>query len=251
MEISDKTNKAVKCIAIDDEPLALNVIEKFCERMGGVELLTFSDPAEGLEAVMRTRPAILFLDIEMGTANGLSIASQLPPEVCVIFTTAYLEYAIEGFNLDAVDYLHKPFAYARFQTAFAKALRRIGTPPPAAPREEGEAPRPQAIVVKQEYSNVTIPLDDILYVEAVERYSRIFRTSGEVTTTRVLLKDLQAMLPEGRFLRVHRSFIVAAARIASYTRQQVRLSSGHTLAVGRLYAASLLDALGGSRGSGS
>ena len=235
-------SKTVRCIAVDDEPLALDVIDKFCLRMGGVELLTFSDPAEGLEAIGRLRPDIAFLDIEMGDLSGLDIASRIPPEVCVIFTTAYLEYAIEGFNLDAVDYLHKPFAYTRFQTAFAKAMRRIGAPRPQEP-EPREPEHPRNIVVKQEYSNVTVPLDDILYIEAVERYSRIFRTGGVVTTSRVLLKDIQSMLPPDRFLRVHRSFIVAAARIKSYTRQRIQLDSGHTLPVGRLYAAPLLSAL--------
>lgn len=228
----------IRCVAIDDEPLALNVIAKFCERMGGISLQTFTDPAQGFEAIRLTKPDIAFLDIEMGTANGLSIASQLPPEICVVFTTAYLEYAIEGFNLDAVDYLHKPFAYDRFQTAVAKAVRRMA---PAVPVTEPKGNR--SIVVKQEYSNVTVPLDDILYVEAIERYSRIYRSDGTVTTSRVLLKDIQAMLPEDQFMRVHRSFIVSIPKIKSYTRQLIHLTSGQTIPIGRLYAGTLLDLL--------
>ena len=118
-------NNTIKCVAIDDEPLALEVIRKFCERIGGIDVQTFSDPAAGLDVIKREKPSIAFLDIEMENISGLTIASQLPPETCFIFTTAYLNYAMDGFELDAVDYLHKPFAFSRFQTAFAKAVRRI------------------------------------------------------------------------------------------------------------------------------
>ncbi|MDE6126297.1 MAG: DNA-binding response regulator, partial [Muribaculaceae bacterium] len=207
----------IKCIAIDDEPLALDVIAKFCDRLGSIELQTFSDPEEGLAAVTATHPDILFLDIEMGDTSGLSLAARLPSDICLVFTTAYLHYAIEGFNLDAVDYLHKPFAFSRFETAVNKAMRRIGTPRPARP-----ATRMGSIVVKQEYSNVTIPLDDILYVEAVERYSRIYRQSGGCTVTRILLKQLSGMLPADDFTRVHLSFILYRSKEASYTRQEIR-----------------------------
>ena len=92
----------IRCVAIDDEPLALDVIDKFCQRIGGIELSTFSDPVQGLEMIRREKPAIAFLDIEMENITGLDIASQLPEETCFIFTTAYLNYAMEGFELDAV-----------------------------------------------------------------------------------------------------------------------------------------------------
>ncbi len=233
--------KPIKCIAIDDEPLALDVIAKFCERLGGIELLTFSDPAEGMEAVAASKPDILFLDIEMGDTSGLSLAAKLPSDICLIFTTAYLSYAIEGFNLDAVDYLHKPFAFSRFETAIAKAMRRIGDK-----RADTSTTRLGSIVVKQEYSNVTIPLDDILYIEAVERYSRIHRLSGECTVTRVILKQLAGMLPAEEFPRIHRSFIVARSKVKSYTRQEIRLINGATLPVGRQYAPTLPSLLGGA-----
>ena len=115
--------RTVKCVAIDDEVLALDVIEKFCERLGGVSLLTFTDPAEGMRVINAERPDIVFLDIEMENINGLSIASSLPKGTCFIFTTAYLQYALDGFNLDAVDYLHKPFAYSRFKAAMEKGIQ--------------------------------------------------------------------------------------------------------------------------------
>lgn len=197
-------NEDIRCVAIDDEPLALEVIEKFCRRIGGIALQKFSDPVQGLDVIRRDRPDIVFLDIEMDGINGLDIASQLPEGTCFIFTTAYLKYALEGFDLDAVDYLHKPFSFSRFQTAFSKALRRIGHGPLQA--------TPQCITVKQDYSSLSIPIDDILYIEAVEGYAKIFRASGDCVISRILLKNILALLPTDQFLRIHRSFIVSRSK---------------------------------------
>lgn len=221
-------NERIRCVAIDDEPLALEVIEKFCQRTGNIDLKKFSDPEAGLEAVRQGGTDIVFLDIEMDGINGLQIASRLPENTCFIFTTAYLRYALEGFDLDAVDYLHKPFSYSRFQIAFSKALRRIG-------RGQLQTSS-QCITVKQDYNNISIPIDDILYVEAVEGYSKIFRVSGECIISRILLKNVLALLPEGQFLRIHRSFIVSRSKIKSFSKQGVILSNGSTLPVGRQYA---------------
>lgn len=104
----------LRCIAIDDEPMALLIIEQFCRRKGGIELTTFSEPTIGLEEIRMKEPDLVFLDIHMNSINGLEIADTLPEKCCFIFTTAYAQYALEGFNLDAVDFLHKPFSYERF-----------------------------------------------------------------------------------------------------------------------------------------
>lgn len=221
----------IKCVAIDDEPLALDVIDKFCQRIGNVELEKFSDPMSGLEWIRKFRPDIVFLDIEMDGINGISIASQLPDNTCFIFTTAYLKYALDGFDLDAVDYLHKPFSYNRFQTAFSKALRRIG-------RQQLQTTS-QCITVKQDYNNISIPLDDILYIEAVEGYSKIHRISGDCIISRILLKNMFALLPHDYFLRIHRSFVVSRLKIKSYSKQEIIISDGSTLPIGRQYAAEI------------
>ncbi len=115
----------MKCVAIDDEPLALEVISKFCRRIGGMEVSVFVDPEKGLHFIQETAPELVFLDIEMENVSGLDIARRLPENTCFIFTTAYLDYALDGFELDAVDYLHKPFPFDRFRAAYEKALRRI------------------------------------------------------------------------------------------------------------------------------
>ena len=225
----------IRCVAIDDEPLALEVIDKFCQRIGNIELRKFSNPATGLQAIEQSRPDIVFLDIEMDGLTGLDIASRLPRDTCFIFTTAYLRYAVNGFDLDAVDYLHKPFAYSRFQIAFTKALRRIG-------REKIQT-APQSIVVKQEYNNISISLDDILYIEAIEAYSKIFCVTGDCVMSRILLKNIFAMLPSESFLRIHRSFIVSKSKIKSFSKREIILNNGKVLPVGRQYASELFDVL--------
>lgn len=228
-------NDVIKCVAIDDEPLALDIIEKFCQRLGNISLEKYSDPSEGLDAICRQRPDIVFLDIEMDGINGLSIASRLPEGTCFIFTTAYLKYAIDGYDLDAVDYLHKPFSFSRFQVAVSKALRRIG--------RMHIKTTSQCIVVKQEYNSVSIAIDDILYVEAVEGYSKIYRASGKYVMSRILLKNMLAMLPADAFVRIHRSFVVSKTKIKSFSRQEVTLNNGQVLPVGRQYATDLISVM--------
>ncbi|MCM1332306.1 MAG: LytTR family DNA-binding domain-containing protein [Bacteroides sp.] len=226
----------INCIAIDDEPLALDIIANFCGRIGGINLLTFSDPNQGLDAIKRLSPDIVFLDIEMENINGLSIAAQLPPETCFIFTTAYLKYALDGFELDAVDYLHKPFSFARFETAFSKAMRRKGMTASA-------DKDPRSIVVKQEYNNVNIPLSEILYIEAMEGYSKIFRIDGTCIVSRIILKNIGTMLPVADFLRIHRSFIVSKSKVVSFNKQEIKLCTGKKLPVGRLYSSDVVEML--------
>lgn len=229
--------QVLKCIAIDDEPMALLVIEQFCRRKGGLELTTFSEPHIGWEKIRRCKPDLVFLDIQMNSLSGLQIADTLPAGCCFIFTTAYAEYALEGFNLDAVDFLHKPFSYERFEVAVEKALRRIAI---------RRSSVPEFLVVKQEYNNVSIPLSDILYVEALGNYVKIVRMSGGHVLTRTNLKNVMELLPSGIFLRIHRSYVIALAAVVSYTRVRVFLRGGNfSLPIGQLYADSVCKVLGG------
>lgn len=220
----------IKCVAIDDEPLALDVIAKFCKRIGDIDLSIYSNPALALEVVKREKPAIVFLDIEMDNISGLTIASKLPQETCFIFTTAYLDYAMDGFELDAVDYLHKPFSFNRFHTAFTRALRRIRG-------EESELK--QSIIVKQEYNNVNIPLSEILYIEAMEGYVKIFRENDVCTVSRVILKNIGTQLPEPDFIRIHRSFIIHKSKVRSFNKREIELKNGKILPIGRQYTHSV------------
>ena len=229
--------KNITCIAIDDEPMALLVVEQFCRRKGGMELTTFSEPRVGLEEICRRKPDLVFLDIQMNSLNGLEIADRLPRECCFIFTTAYAEYALDGFDLDAVDFLHKPFSYERFEVAVEKALRRIHARRPSTS---------ESLVVKQEYNNVSIPLSDILYVEALGNYVKIVRASGGHVLTRTNLKAITDLLPAADFLRIHRSYVVSVASVVSFTRSRVMLKGREEgLPVGTQYVTQVLEALGG------
>ena len=156
--------KKLTCIAIDDEPIALLIISQFCERKGGLELTTFSEPLTGLREIARRKPDLVFLDIEMNSTNGLDIAHALPPESCLIFTTAHAQYALDGFDLDAVDFLHKPFAYERFEKAVEKAIVFI---------EARQHKVPENIIIKQEYNNIHPYLRYSLYRSNGELYENI------------------------------------------------------------------------------
>ncbi len=221
--------KEIRCIAIDDEPLALLVINQFCERKGGIDLMTFSEPRIGFEEIVRQKPDLVFLDIEMSSISGLQIAHTLPQGCCFIFTTAHAQYALEGFDLDAVDFLHKPFAYDRFERAVEKALRRIET--------LSKNTLPETIIVKQEYANVSIPIDELVYVKAMENYTKLFRTSGDHVLSRTSMKTMASMLPEKKFLRVHRSYIVSLEKVEHFSKHEIGMIGNKvSIPVGRRYA---------------
>lgn len=228
----------MKCIAIDDEPMALNIIAQFCKRMGDMELSTYTNPLAGWEQVKRTRPDIVFLDIEMGGVNGVELARELPAGVFLIFTTAYAQFAVDGFELNAVDFLHKPFSYMRFEKAVQKALRLRSL------LNMAEAPvmNEEEITVKVEYKNVKIKLSTILYIEAVNNYVRFHIVDARPILSQMSMKNIMDLLPADKFIRVHKSFIVPRHRIASYSRTQVVLyNQDITIPVGRAYADALKE----------
>ena len=227
--------KRTTCIAIGVEPLALLVFSQLCERFGGLDLTTFSEPRVGLEEIRRNKPDLVFLDIEMNSISGLDIAHALPDECCFIFTTAHAQYALNGFELDAVDFLHKPFAYERFEKAVEKALRRI---------ESQREKSTDSIVVKQDYNNVTVSMSDILYIEAMENYTKIFKSSGGYILSRTNMKTIQELLPESNFLRIHRSYIVPIEKVEIFSKKRVKLIGQELfLPVGRFYANHIYDTL--------
>lgn len=228
----------MKCIAIDDEPMALNIIAQFCKRMGDMELSTYTNPLAGWEQVKRTRPDIVFLDIEMGGVNGVELARELPAGVFLIFTTAYAQFAVDGFELNAVDFLHKPFSYMRFEKAVQKAVRLRSLLNMA----ETPVMNEEEITVKVEYKNVKIKLSTILYIEAVNNYVRFHIVDARPILSQMSMKSIMDLLPADKFIRVHKSFIVPRHRIASYSRTQVVLyNQDITIPVGRAYADALKE----------
>jgi DNA-binding LytR/AlgR family response regulator len=224
----------MRCIAIDDEPIALSVISQFCGRLGNIDVAVYSDPRLGLEAVLKNKPDIVFLDIEMNDINGLSIAKEIGSDVAFIFTTAYLQYALDGYDLDAVDFLHKPFSFDRFRIAMEKASRRVAF-------LKINQQRSKTIIVKQEYANISISVDEIIYIEAMENYAKIYRANGGCIISRSSMKAIMEILPTNAFIRIHRSYITPVDKIVSYNRQSVKLSTGLSLPVGRQYVENLLE----------
>lgn len=222
----------MKCVAIDDEPMALEVIKNYCQRMDDMELTTFTNPLVGIEHVKRTHPHLLFLDVKMGEVSGVNIAKEIPQGTFLVFTTAYAQYAVDGFDLNAVDFLHKPFSFSRFEKAVNKvqqAIRLVNYS--AAPPLEGEE-----ITVKVEYKNVTVQLSSILYIQAMDNYVKIFTVDGRPVITQMSMKALETMLPENEFVRVHKSYVVPRYRIESYSRTQLTLTGNTKIPVGRAYA---------------
>lgn len=222
----------IRCVAIDDEPMALSVISCFCERKGGLDLTVFSDVEEAMTRFDDIRPELVFLDIEMGSHSGLDVVKLLPEDCVVIFTTAYAQYALEGYDIGIVDFLHKPFSYARFEKAIDKAVLTVGY--------VRSRTSEQVITVREDYLNVPVPVSEIIYIESMNNYCRIFRTGNVCTQTRMSLKSLLSLLPQTGFIRIHRSFVISADKVSGFSRKEVRMSDGKVLPVGRLYS----DALG-------
>ncbi len=219
----------IKCIAIDDEPIALSIIREYCKKYGGIELETYTSPIAGMERVMAVRPDIVFLDIEMNSHNGLSLARELPNGTCLIFTTAYSQYALDGFNVDAVDFLHKPIFYPRFERAIGKALKWLD--------KKDDVTKRDTITLKVEYKTVVIGLDDITSVEAMDNYVKVFRRGLPMVLSQITMKEMEAMLPADRFIRVHRSFIVSLNAIDRFSNRKIYLrDSDRQIPVGRKYA---------------
>jgi len=204
----------MNCIAIDDEPLALDIISEFCSRINYLNLIgSFTNPMDAVRLFNSIEVDLIFLDIHMPQINGIEFLKTLYSPPMIIFTTAYKEHAFQGFEYDAVDYLIKPFAADRFTKAVNKAyhlmiLKKSGYTLP----EEKHPDSPGYIMIKVEYSTLRMNLDDILYIEGLKDYVKIF-SGGKLVLTKTTMKNITEKLPSDRFLRVHKSFIVSLAKI--------------------------------------
>jgi DNA-binding LytR/AlgR family response regulator len=195
-------------IALDDEPPALRVMENFCKKVESIDLQkTFTQPKEALNYLKKYPVDVLFLDIQMPSMSGLDFYQMVNQDVLVIFTTAYSEYAVEGFNLNAVDYLLKPFTFARFKQAIEKAELQFEY------KRQGRKDTPQYIFVRADYSLIKIAVQDILYIEGLDDYIRIYTADNAQVVARMTMKGILEKLPNLDFVRVHRSFIVPISRI--------------------------------------
>lgn len=219
----------IKCVAIDDEPIALSIIQEYCRRYGDIALKCFTSPVDGMEYIKTTFPDIVFLDIEMNSHNGITMAKELPENTCLIFTTAYSQYALDGFNVDAVDFLHKPVFYPRFERAMQKAMLLVNA-------KESHTKKRDTITLKVEYKTVVVDVDDISYVEAMDNYVKVFRPSQPTLISQITMKEMESLLPTNRFIRVHRSFIVSLDSIDKFSNRRIFLKNyDKYIPVGRTY----------------
>ena len=201
----------LRCCVIDDEPLAQQLIASYVEKTPFMELIgTFSSAQEAVKTLLEEHIDIVFLDIQMPQLNGLELAKIIPASCRIIFTTAYDRYAIEGYKVNARDYLLKPVNYEEFITAANKALKWAELN-----RQANEvADQKDYIIVKSEYKLIQIPISNILYIEGLKDYVKIYLDNeNRCVMTLMSMKTLERHLPSSRFLRVHRSFIVNTSKI--------------------------------------
>ncbi len=201
----------MNCIAIDDEPLALNVIEEFCKKIDFIHLdAKFTSAIQAIDYMARNKPDLIFLDIQMPHITGLQFLKTLNTPPMIIFTTAYSNYALEGFNVDAVDYLLKPIAFDRFLKATSKAYNLYNLMHKVQPQPAEE--QDKYLLVKVEYSTIKINADDILYIEGLKDYVKIY-TGAKFVMTKSTMKHIEEKLPRDKFIRIHKSYIVSIPKI--------------------------------------
>ncbi|MCA8829754.1 LytR/AlgR family response regulator transcription factor [Hymenobacter pini] len=230
----------LRCLLVDDEPLALRLLSSYVERVPFLELVgTCRSALDALTVLQREPVDVLFLDIQMPDLTGVEFVRSMQPQALVIFTTAYENYALEGFNLNAVDYLVKPIAFERFLQAAQKAQDRLA-PRPAEPAPlPPPAPTPPAsaddyIFVKADYHTQRLNLRDIRYLEGLKDYIKIY-AGGKPILTLNSLKAFEDRLPSPDFVRVHRSYIVALAHIDSIRKNRIYMGEV-IIPIGESYA---------------
>ncbi len=229
----------MRCLAIDDEPLALGQIRSYIDRTEGLELVALCSRATQAQRVLAEQSVdVMFVDINMPDVNGLDLVRGLENPPLIIFTTAYSEYAVEGFRLDAVDYLLKPFSYDEFKRASMKArslyelykMREMQNQPEAELSEEPtydeKNEKQDYISIRADYKVRMVRYAEIIYVESVGEYLRLHLTDGSKVVTLYRLKNMESALPSGNFMRVHRSYIVNLDRVSSYSRGKIYMDNG-------------------------
>ncbi|NCT76687.1 MAG: response regulator transcription factor [Chitinophagaceae bacterium] len=220
-----------KCIIVEDEPLATNVLKSFIQRIPYLELKgEFREAISASQALQQNETDIMFLDIHLPEIKGLDFLRTLTNSPVVILTTAYHQYAIDGFELSVTDYLLKPFSFDRFLLSVNKAVKQINASEALAKRT---VPADDSLFLTIDRRKVKILLDEILYVESSREYVKIF-TSKTSYISRIGTSELEKILPPQRFRRVQRSFIVAIDKIDSYSKEYVEIN-GKRISIGAAF----------------
>ena len=206
----------IKCAIIDDEPLALGLLASYVKKTPSLELCgTYSSAIQAMEMLPNNPVDLLFLDIQMPELNGLEFSKMVPEKTRIVFTTAFEQYAIDGYRANALDYLLKPISYADFIEAVGKAVEWFNLKLKAeGEKTNTQTETPDYIYVKSDYKLIQISLDKILYIEGLKDYVKIYTEDNpRPILSLISMKALEEKLPEERFLRVHRSFIVQKQKI--------------------------------------
>ena len=219
----------ITAIAIDDEPLALKVIDSHCGKMDFINLQkTFTHPTEALKYLRKYPVDLLFVDIQMPSMNGISLVKAIQQNTMIIFTTAFSEYAVVSYELNAIDYLLKPINFKRFSLAVNKANDYYNY------LNKQNLSENKYIFIRADYSLVKIPVADILYIEGLADYLKIFIKDRQTVVARMTMNDMVQKLPEKDFIRVHRSFILPFKRIESVRSNSITLQETE-IPIGKTY----------------
>ena len=232
----------LRCLLIDDEPPALKVLASYISSINGLEIAgQCRNAIEALTVLHQKTVDVIFLDIKMPRLLGTEFLKNLSHPPKVIFVTAYREYAVDGFELDAVDYLVKPVSFERFFKAITKLNRLMGRE--ISPLITNDTPNPGAFVyLKIDKDRKKVFVNDIVYIESWKDYIKIFLTDGKNLLARHSIGAMEHLLSEHKFVRVHRSFIVSLDRISGYNGLSVQLRELE-IPIGRLYKQSVMEKL--------
>lgn len=225
----------IRCLIIEDEPLAQNVIEGYTARINFLSLIGKCENAqEAMEMMQKEKVDLIFCDIKMPEITGVEFVKSLRVPPFVIFTTAFPEYALEGYEVDAVDFLLKPISFDRFLRSVAK----VQTLHSAIIKERSD--ENQFLFLKEDYRLVKVNFADILYIEGMKDYVRIYTTEKQVIT-HITMKRLEELLPVKDFMRTHKSFIVRLGVVKAIFGNTVELSNGAKIPIGLQYRVSLMS----------
>ncbi len=216
----------ISCLIVEDEPLARNLLEQYIKKVPSLRLVqSCASPMVAVEILREQAVDLLFSDIQMPEITGITLLKILPKKPLVIFTTAYSEYALEGYELDVVDYLLKPITFERFLKAVEKAAQRLAVPPnppESVAESKTETEKPNFIFVKDGTKLVKVKLGDILYIEGLKDYVMIYTRQQKIVTLQ-RMKNLEAELPAHQFVRIHNSYIVALEGIDAIDKDKVQI----------------------------
>lgn len=213
---------AIRCLVIEDEPLAQNVLKKYIGDLPSLELVAVCNDALEAQGIVQSKNIqLIFLDINLPKLSGINFLKTLPQQPAVIFTTAYPEFAVEGFELDAIDYLLKPFSFERFLKSVNKASAKAIPVINAAAEEKNTG---DFIFLKADKKVYKIDLEDILYAEATGDYAKVV-TKERHYITNITLKKLLEELPSNGFIRVHKSYIISASKIKFFEGNYVKVGN--------------------------